>query len=68
MEQGFHDVFLMCNVPQRRLLKLDYSCPKPFNRSWMLVACGSALKVLEAAALSKSKKGLAGRKVGDPPS
>ena len=56
MGQGFHNASLMCNLPQRRLLKLGFLCPKPFNRSWILVACGSVLEELDATAPSESER------------
>ena len=68
MGHRFHNASLMCNLPQRRLLKLGLLSPKPFNRSWILVACGSVSEDLVATATSEPKKGLAGRKVRDPPS
>jgi hypothetical protein len=56
MGQGFHNASLMCNLPHRLLLKLGSLCPKPFTRSWILVACGSVLKDLNATAPSKSER------------
>jgi hypothetical protein len=49
-------VSLMCDLPQRRLPQLGLLCPKPFNGSWMLVACGLTLEDLVAAAPSASER------------
>ena len=35
---------------------VGYLCPKLFNKSWMLVACGSVLKDLDATVPSKSER------------
>ena len=66
MGQDFHNASLMCNLPQRQLLKLgslcpnqcELLCPKPFNtgRSWILVARGLVLEELDATAPSESER------------
>ena len=66
MEQGFHNICLMCNLPQRQLLKLGSLCPKPFNRSWILVACSLVLEELDATAPSESKRDWPERKSETP--
>jgi hypothetical protein len=52
----FHNVSRMSIIPARRLLKLGFLCPKPFNGSWIIVAYGSQSEELDAIAPSESER------------